>query len=961
MAGEGEFELFPVDSPFSPRHEAPFDIQGKTFYSVLQYLMYRKADFFKDKEQAIGIMETRDLKIIERCGKNVRNVDNRKWIRERIKWAELALEEKFTQNPALKEQLFATFPRTLAYATTKDRFWSIGLSAANPKALSGKGFGDCNVYGDVLTKIRDKLMKMENRLQENDQMQDKRVEVQAGRDERRQRCEGNSHWVEGQVDGDERRQGAGSNSHGVEGQAGRGEKKMGDGGNGRRRFGRGKSHWVEGRDGGRESGGGNSQAVEGQTRQHERWQGGGRNSHKVEGRDGRREGGGGNSQAVEGQTWQDERWQGGGRNSHKVEGRDGRREGGGGNNQAVEGQTWQHERWPGGGGNRHEVEGRDGRREGGGGNSQAVEGQTWQHERWPGGGGNRHEVEGRDGRREGGGGNSQAVEGQAGRDGGRQGGIENSHRVEGQDRGKKDAGGNRHGVEGQAGRDGGRQGGGGSSHGVERQAGRDGRREGEEGNSHWVEGQAGWEERWQGGGGNSHVEGQARWDRMNQNGRWESQMTGQSSLDYKVQGGDAKTQGTEEHSSEGNNRQGGKEMSLGMEGHTIRGSERKGGKRRLQKAEGHKAQSSNREESYGGEGERRHKGLEEHHVTGEEYKESDRMSDWQKITDEMPLWDETELTSRPKRNMTDEQTQRDLNKHGWRNTGPKNTKGFYTEMLNQDKFVLFFGNQSPFSQHHPAKFVMHDRQFNCAEQFMMYQKTVIFKNKEMERKIMGTSNPVEQKRYGRQIPEFKFEVWKKHFIDVVERATEAKFTQNPHLQEPLFATYPKLLVMASPSDRLWGIGRSQKDPLAWDKETWRGKNQLGYIITRVRDRLMEKEDTHWEEWEKWKDDKRWEEMEEEEKMKKRRREQLNLDSGNTKERNLKTRRECDRASDDGVTQKEDSSMYQSRRGSYKHVSGKENFEFFGGIKSPFADDQQQGDRSLDATDTNTDVTTESPK
>ncbi|XP_046584543.1 uncharacterized protein LOC124291567 [Haliotis rubra] len=818
MAGEGEFELFQVDSPFSPRHEAPFDIQGKTFYSVLQYLMYRKADFFKDKEQAIDIMETRDLKIIERCGKNVHNVDARKWNRERIKWAELALEEKFTQNPALKKQLFATFPRTLAYATTADRFWSIGLSATNPKALSGKGFGDYNIYGDVLTKIRDKLMKMENRPQEKDQMQDKRVEVQAGRDERRQRDEGNSHGVEGQVDGDERRQGAGSNSHGVKGQAGRDERKKADGGNIRRRFGRGNSHWVEGRDGGRESGGGNSQA-----------------------------------------------------------------------------------------------------------------GGWW--------------------------GNSHGVGGQAGRDGGRQGGIENSHRVEGQDRGKEDAGGNRHGVEGQAGRDGGREGEEGNSHWVEGQAGREERWQGGGGNSH-VEGQAGREERWQGGGGNSHVEGQARRDRMNQIGRWESQITGQSSLDYKVQGGDAKKQGTEEHTSEGNNRQGGKEMSLGMEGHTIRGSERKGGKRNRQKAEGHKAQSSNRHESYGGEGERRHKGLEEHHVTGEEYKESDRMSDWQNITDEMPLWDETELTSRPKRNMTDEQTQRDLNKHGWRNMGPRNTKGFYTKMPNQDKFVLFFGNESPFSQQHPAKFVIDDTEFNCAEQYMLYQKTVIFKNKEMEQKIMGTSDPVEQNRYGRQIPEFKFEVWKKHFIDVVERATEAKFTQNPHLQEPLFATYPKLLVVASPSDRLWGIGRSQKDPLAWDKETWRGKNQLGYIITRVRDRLMEKEDTHWEEWEKWKDDKRWEEMEEEEKMKKRRWEQLNLDSGNTKERNPQTRRECDRVRDDGVTQNEDSSMYQSRRGSYKHVSGKENFEFFGAIKSPFAEDAQQGDRSLDATDTNTDVTTD---
>lgn len=44
---------------------------------------------------------------------------------------------------------------------------------------------------------------------------------------------------------------------------------------------------------------------------------------------------------------------------------------------------------------------------------------------------------------------------------------------------------------------------------------------------------------------------------------------------------------------------------------------------------------------------------------------------------------------------------------------------------------------------------------------------------------------------------------------------------------------------ASPIDRIWGIGLSEKDKRAWNKKTWRGQNLLGEILTKVRDKLME--------------------------------------------------------------------------------------------------------------------------
>lgn len=55
----------------------------------------------------------------------------------------------------------------------------------------------------------------------------------------------------------------------------------------------------------------------------------------------------------------------------------------------------------------------------------------------------------------------------------------------------------------------------------------------------------------------------------------------------------------------------------------------------------------------------------------------------------------------------------------------------------------------------------------------------------------------------------------------------------------LFSTYPKTLVHASPLDSIWGIELSAEDKRAWNKDTWRGQNLLGEILTKVRDKLME--------------------------------------------------------------------------------------------------------------------------
>ena len=49
-------------------------------------------------------------------------------------------------------------------------------------------------------------------------------------------------------------------------------------------------------------------------------------------------------------------------------------------------------------------------------------------------------------------------------------------------------------------------------------------------------------------------------------------------------------------------------------------------------------------------------------------------------------------------------------------------------MGDKERYTLFYGIQSPFSQFHPSKFTIGGVMYKCAEQYMMYCKAITFKN-----------------------------------------------------------------------------------------------------------------------------------------------------------------------------------------------------------------------------------------
>ena len=72
-------------------------------------------------------------------------------------------------------------------------------------------------------------------------------------------------------------------------------------------------------------------------------------------------------------------------------------------------------------------------------------------------------------------------------------------------------------------------------------------------------------------------------------------------------------------------------------------------------------------------------------------------------------------------------------------------------------------------------------------------------------------------------------------FDIVYRGNVAKFDQDEELGEFLGSTYGTILVEAAGRDVIWGIGLGQNNPKAQNPATWRGRNLLGFVLTKVRE------------------------------------------------------------------------------------------------------------------------------
>lgn len=156
-----------------------------------------------------------------------------------------------------------------------------------------------------------------------------------------------------------------------------------------------------------------------------------------------------------------------------------------------------------------------------------------------------------------------------------------------------------------------------------------------------------------------------------------------------------------------------------------------------------------------------------------------------------------------------------------------------------DKYVFFWGNQSTFSNWYLESFQHAGVWYNCSEQFMMQQKALLFKDYEQAEIIMRSPSPRDQKALGRGVYGFDRETWMRECIDIMVPGLVSKFTQSPKALQEIINSGDRIIVEASPTDRIWGIGMKQNDEGVEDQSNWKGLNLLGTCLMKSRIQVLQ--------------------------------------------------------------------------------------------------------------------------
>ena len=163
------------------------------------------------------------------------------------------------------------------------------------------------------------------------------------------------------------------------------------------------------------------------------------------------------------------------------------------------------------------------------------------------------------------------------------------------------------------------------------------------------------------------------------------------------------------------------------------------------------------------------------------------------------------------------------------------------------KYLHFWGHRprpdgqvsaSCLSQWWPSPFVVDGVTYATAEHWMMAGKARLFADAEAEARVLAAAHPAEAKKAGRLVRGFDEAIWQRERLALVTEGSVHKFAADDELRGFLLGTGERVLVEASPVDRVWGIGLAAKDEGAENPARWRGLNLLGFALMEARARLL---------------------------------------------------------------------------------------------------------------------------
>ena len=169
-------------------------------------------------------------------------------------------------------------------------------------------------------------------------------------------------------------------------------------------------------------------------------------------------------------------------------------------------------------------------------------------------------------------------------------------------------------------------------------------------------------------------------------------------------------------------------------------------------------------------------------------------------------------------------------------TLPSGLSTYEVSSRTSDNSIGFFGELSPYSNFHPSPFLLDGIYFHSAEQYIQYQKAMLFSDMKIASDILSTTDALTCKKLSIQIEGYTSDLWNTKAKHICERGIMAKFQQNHKLQCQLLSTGNKKLVECS-YDKKWGCGIPLSNATCLDESGWSEENLLGTILMESRAQL----------------------------------------------------------------------------------------------------------------------------
>ena len=165
---------------------------------------------------------------------------------------------------------------------------------------------------------------------------------------------------------------------------------------------------------------------------------------------------------------------------------------------------------------------------------------------------------------------------------------------------------------------------------------------------------------------------------------------------------------------------------------------------------------------------------------------------------------------------------------------PEEVAAYKAAQKSNDTHIAFHSEFTPYSNFHPCQFTVNHHIFHCSEQFIQYQKALMFGDSATANEILKCETTFDAKRLGYKVNGFDMKGWSADGYSMCLDGIKEKFVQNPSLLGMLKATAPKLLIEAS-SDRLWGTGVDLWDHQCLNQDKWYSMGWMSAMLADIQD------------------------------------------------------------------------------------------------------------------------------